>query len=185
MTSQRIGKYACLETERRYLLSKIPDDLLDKPEGWFITDRYFANTRLRLRHMKSVSEDEHIYKLTQKYRAESQNPIETTITNIYLTKQEYDFLEFLGGKMVKKTRYPYRAQNHKFSIDVFEGRHKGLILAELELDGQSGLAEDTLPWFALKEVTDDPFFTGGQLAMMTEQEFSLGLAKRLRDENSY
>jgi len=185
MTSQRIGKYACLETERRYLLSKIPDDLLDKPEGWFITDRYFANTRLRLRHMKSVSEDEHIYKLTQKYRAESQNPIETTITNIYLTKQEYDFLEFLGGKMVKKTRYPYRPQNHKFSIDVFEGRHKGLILAELELDGQSGLAEDTLPWFALKEVTDDPFFTGGQLAMMTEQEFSLGLAKRFRDENSY
>jgi hypothetical protein len=74
MTSQRIGKYACLEVEYRYLLSKIPDVLLNNPEGWLITDRYFPNTRLRLRHMQSLSGDENIYKLTQKYRSETQTP---------------------------------------------------------------------------------------------------------------
>ncbi len=87
MTSQRIGKYACLEVESRYLLNKVPDDLLDNANGWLITDRYFPNTRLRLRHMKSLSGNEDVYKLTQKYRSETQNAYETTITNTYLPKQ--------------------------------------------------------------------------------------------------
>jgi len=184
MTSQRIGKYACLETERRYLLKNIPDDLLENTNGWLITDRYFPNTRLRLRQMKSVSGNETIYKLTQKYRSETQNAYETTITNLYLTEEEYNHLEFLDGKIIKKKRYPYSAQNHNFSIDVFEGRHQGLILAEMEFEGQSELGEFALPLFALKEVTDDPFFTGGNLVTMTEQEFRQGLSHCLRDHQS-
>src|SRR5215510_7383795 len=108
MTSQRIGKYACLEVECRYWLNKIPDGLFDNPKGWLITDRYFPNTRLRLRYMKSISGNEHIYKLTQKYRAETQNAYETTITNIYLTQAEYNHLAALEAKILKKMRYPYR-----------------------------------------------------------------------------
>ena len=61
MTLQRIGKYACLEVEYRYLLSKIPDGMMDNPKGWLITDRYLPNTPLRLRHMQSLSGDENIY----------------------------------------------------------------------------------------------------------------------------
>ena len=171
MTSQRIGKYACLETERRYLLKNIPDDLLENTNGWLITDRYFPNTRLRLRHMKSISGNELIYKLTQKYRSETQNAYETTITNLYLTEEEYNHLESIEGKVIKKKRYPYSVQNHNFSIDVFEGRHQGLILAEMEFEGQTELGEFALPLFALKEVTDDPFFTGGNLVTMTDEEF--------------
>jgi CYTH domain-containing protein len=185
MTSQRIGKYACLETERRYLLKKIPDDLLENTNGWLITDRYFPNTRLRLRHMKSVSGNENIYKLTQKYRSETQNAYETTITNLYLTEEEYNHLESLEGKIIKKKRYPYSVQNHNFSIDVFEGRHQGLILAEMEFEGQSELGEFTSPLFAFRDVTDDPFFTGGNLVTMTDEEFRQGLSLRLRDHQSF
>ncbi len=185
MTSQRIGKYACLETERRYLLKEFPDDLLENTNGWLITDRYFPNTRLRLRHMKSVSGNENIYKLTQKYRSETQNAYETTITNLYLTEEEYNHLESLEGKIIKKKRYPYSVQNHNFSIDVFEGRHQGLILAEMEFEGQSELGEFALPLFALKDVTDDPFFTGGNLVTMTDEEFRQGLSQRLRDHQSF
>jgi hypothetical protein len=90
MASQRIGKYACLEVEYRYLLNKIPDDWPGGPKGWLITDRYFPNTRLRLRHMKSLAGDKHVYKLTQKYRSETQKAYETTITNVYLTEAEYN-----------------------------------------------------------------------------------------------
>jgi len=185
MTSQRIGKYACLETERRYLLKNIPDDLLENTNGWLITDRYFPNTRLRLRHMKSVSGNENIYKLTQKYRSETQNAYETTITNLYLTEEEYIHLESLEGKLIKKTRYPYSVQNHNFSIDVFEGRHQGLILAEMEFEGQSELGEFALPLFTLKDVTDDPFFAGGNLVTMTDEEFRQGLSQRFRDHQSF
>lgn len=185
MTSQRIGKYACLETERRYLLKKIPDDLLENTKGWLITDRYFPSTRLRLRHMKSISGDQTIYKLTQKYRSETQNTHETTITNLYLTEAEYNYLEPLEAKIIKKKRYPYKAQNHNFSIDVFEGRHQGLILAEIEFEKQAGLDEFALPIFALEDVTDDPFFTGGNLALMTDEAFRQELSQRLRDHENF
>jgi len=179
MASQRIGKYACLETERRYLLNKIPADLL-QANGWLITDRYFPTTRLRLRRMKSISTDETIYKLTQKYRSEIQNATETTITNLYLTEAEYTFLQTLEARIIEKQRYPYTLQHQRFSIDVFDGRHKGLILAEMELEQAAELDAAALPAFALKVVTADPFFAGGNLARMTDLEFSQGLSQRLQ-----
>jgi CYTH domain-containing protein len=183
MASQRIGKYACLEVECRYLLNKIPEDLPDDPKGkgWLITDRYFPNTRLRLRQMESLSGKENIYKLTQKYRSETQNPYEATITNLYLTEAEYHHLEALDAKILKKRRYPYIVQNHSFSIDVFEGRHQGLILAELELENKTEADELVFPSFVLKDVTDDPFFSGGNLVTMMDEEFQQGLSQRIRD----
>jgi len=181
MTSQRIGKYACLEVERRFLLNKIPDDLLSNPKGWLITDRYFPHTRLRLRHLQSLSGDENIYKLTQKYHSEKQNAYKTTITNVYLTEAEYSLLQALEGKVLKKTRYPSTFSGYSLSIDVFEDRHQGLILAEMEPDRKAGVAELALPSFVLKEVTEDPFFTGGSLMTMTDEEFRQGLSQRLRD----
>jgi len=181
MTSQRIGKYACLEVEGKYLLNRIPDDLLDTSTGWLITDRYFPNTRIRLRHMKSSSGDVHIYKLTQKYRSEMQSAYETTVTNEYLSEAEYNYFAALEAKILKKKRYPYTLQNHSFSIDVFEGRHQGLILAEMEFENKAGAEEFVIPSFVLKDVTENQFFTGGYLVAMTDEEFQQGLSQRLRD----
>ena len=184
MTSQHIGKYACLEVERRYWLNGVPDNLLNNPIGWLITDRYFPETRLRLRHLNSLLRDEHIYKLTQKYRAETQSAAETTITNLYLTEAEYNLLAALEAKVIEKKRYPYTLQNHSLSIDVFEGRHQGLILAEMELEQKTGADELVLPSFVLKDVTEDPFFTGGNLVTMTDEEFQQGLSQRLHDHEN-
>jgi CYTH domain-containing protein len=181
MTSQRIGKYACLEVESRYLLNKVPDDLLDDANSWLIIDRYFPNTHLRLRYMKSVSRNEDIYKLTQKHRMETQNAYETTITNIYLTEAEYKLLESLEANILQKKRYRYTIQNYSLSIDVFEGRHQGLILAEIELEKKGEADAFVLPSFVLKDVTEDPFFTGGNLVTMTDEEFKHGLSQRIRD----
>ena len=184
MTSQRIGKYACLETERRYLLRTVPDDLPANADGWHISDCYFPNTRLRLRNMKAIAGDENIYTLTQKYRSGTQNAFETTITNMYLTEAEYNFLQPLEAKIIRKRRYPYSAQNHKFSIDVFEGRHQGLILAEIEMENKVEAGEFVPPSFVLKDVTDDPFFTGGNLVTMTDEEFKQGLSQRIRNHEN-
>ena len=179
MTSQRIGKYACIEVERRFLLNKVPDNL--PTNGWLITDRYFPNTRLRLRHMKSVSNNDNIYKLTQKYPNETQDAYETTITNIYLTEEEYKLFESVEANILQKKRYPYTIQNHSLSIDVFEGRHQGLILAEMELENRVEADAFVLPAFLLKDVTKDPFFAGGNLVAMTDEEFKQGLSQRLHD----
>ncbi len=175
MTTQRLGKYACLEIERRYLLKTIPGNLAADGDGWLITDHYFPQTRLRLRHMQSVSGGENIYKLTQKYRTETQDADETTITNVYLTDVEYHFFKTLDAQILRKKRYTYRAEERNFSIDVFDGRHQGLILAEVEFESKSELADFVLPSFALRDVTAVPFFTGGRLVTMTDEEFRRGL----------
>lgn len=181
MTSQRIGKYACLEIEFKYWLNKVPDDLPDDSNSWLITDHYFPHTRLRLRHMRSTSKGEDIYKLTQKYRTEAQNAYEATITNIYLTEAEYNLLKSSEARIIQKKRHPYKIQSHSLSIDVFEGHHRGLILAEMELENKADAAAFVLPSFVLKDVTDDPFFSGGNLAAMADEEFSRELSQRLRD----
>ncbi|MBT3188529.1 MAG: hypothetical protein HN736_03805 [Anaerolineae bacterium] len=178
MNPQRIGKYACLETERRFLLNELPEHLLENSTGWLITDRYIPNTRIRLRHMQSLSDDRNIYKLTQKYRAEHQDASETTITNIYLTKIEYDLFSTLGAKLLRKRRYPYKIKDHTFSIDIFEGRYQGLILAEIEFEKIAEKDKFLLPSFAVKDITDDVFFTGGNLVNLTAEEFKEELSKQ-------
>jgi CYTH domain-containing protein len=180
MSSQRIGKYACLEMERKYLLKKLPDDFVENSNGWLITDRYFPNTRLRLRSMKSIPGHQTIYKLTQKYRSEHQDEYETTITNMYLTEAEFSNFASLEAKIVRKRRHAFSNQSHSFSIDVFEDRHQGLFLAEIEFENKSELDEVPLPLFAIREVTGDHFFTGGNLAVLTDDEFRHGLSQRLR-----
>jgi CYTH domain-containing protein len=72
-------------------------------------------------------------------------------------------------------------QNQSFSIDIFDGRHQGLILAEMELENKAGVDEIALPSFVIRDVTDDPFFTGGNLVTITDEEFKQGLSQRLRD----
>jgi CYTH domain-containing protein len=182
MSSQRIGKYACLEIECRYLLNKIPDNVLENRQGWLITDRYLPNTRLRLRHMQSLTGGEHIYKLTQKYRSEMQNEYEATITNVYLSEAEYHLFESLEAKLLQKKRYPLSLPNFSLSIDVFEGRHQGLILGEMEVEKKPGVNKLVLPSIVIRDVTEDPFFRGGSLATMTDEEFLRGLSYRLHDQ---
>jgi CYTH domain-containing protein len=177
MTPKRIGKYARLEIERRYLLHKLPDDMNEDSSCWQIIDRYFPSTRLRLRSMESITGDEVIYKLTQKYRSEIQEAYETTITNIYLTHAEYALFEPLDARVIKKKRFPYRTFKHKFSIDVFEDRHQGLILAAIEFENKSECDEMDLPSFSFKDVTYDDFFSGGNLVFMTQEDFRVGLAQ--------
>jgi CYTH domain-containing protein len=67
-------------------------------------------------------------------------------------------------------------------IDVFEGRHQGLLLAEMEVEQKAEIEGLALPSFILKDVTEDSFFTGGNLVTMTDGEFRQGLLQRLRDD---
>jgi CYTH domain-containing protein len=169
MSSQRIGKYACLELERRYLLHKPPDGLLEGGAGTAIIDHYLENTRLRLRHMRLAS-GEQVYKFTQKYQAADRDATETTITNLYLSEAEYRLLAQLGGKKLVKTRYPYAYRGREYGIDVFEDELAGLVLAETECASQEEVQSLSKPDFALEDVTADPFFKGGNLVNLTNRE---------------
>ena len=134
--------------------------------------------------VETTSGDEHIYKLTQKYRSETQNIYETIITNMYLTEAEYNHFDVLKAKTLQKKRYPYSLSNLSLSIDVFEERHQGLVLAEMEMEKRVDVDKLALPSFVIKDVTDDLFFSGGNLATMTDKDFRQGLSQRLRDHKN-
>lgn len=179
MSSKRLGKYACLELERRYLLREVPPNLAAQANGWLIVDRYILNTRLRLRRMIALKSGKIMCKFGQKYRAPSQSGVETTMTNIYLDEAEFECLSKLEAREVVKKRYRYSSDGLEYGIDVFEGTLTGLILAEIECETKQDCEQLQPPSFSLKEVTDDIFFTGGFLSKLTKEEFETSLAKRL------
>jgi CYTH domain-containing protein len=169
-------KYARVEQERRFLLKTFPEDF--NPDNPFlrIIDHYISGTRLRLRRMESPSGESLVFKLGQKYQASGQKAHQRTMTNIYLTEGEYQTLAVIGGSSIIKRRYPYRYAGDDYSLDVFEGKLGGLILMEIESLPDRDISSLLIPEFAVKEVTDDPFFTGGVLAELSGEGFQQWLA---------
>jgi CYTH domain-containing protein len=159
-------KYARIERERRYLLAELPPGLTADSPHTHIIDRYIPGTRLRLRRMEDETGNVIALKLTQKYDPPTGTGLETIITNLYLNETEFQALACLEGPTLRKRRYPYPFAGRNFSIDVFEGALKGLILCEIEFDEHTD-SHLELPPFAVREVTDDPFFTGGHLVTLT------------------
>ncbi len=156
-----IPKYSKLEFERRWLAPKEFARQLNSPYI-VIEDKYLSCGRLRLRKMSgNVSP---VYKLCKKYGSPAL--ANEPIVNIYLTEQEYLSLKNLVGYEIRKKRYKYTDGPSEFSVDVFEGTHKDIILAEIETHDIESLESIPSPSFATKEVTGDIHFTGGHLAKL-------------------
>ncbi|MEZ5162295.1 MAG: hypothetical protein R2688_00810 [Fimbriimonadaceae bacterium] len=95
-------KYSLPEIERRWLVdeSQLPD--LNVLPVTHILDLYIDNTRMRLRKM-TAQDGTTTYKLCKKYGPSG--PYSEPITNIYLTKEEYETFQHLSGRWVEKNRY--------------------------------------------------------------------------------
>jgi CYTH domain-containing protein len=169
-------KYARIETEHRFLLKAIPEDLSAEEPFYRIIDRYIPGTRLRLRRIESPSGETLAFKLGQKYQAPDLDAHQTLMTNFYLDEAEYQVLTPIGGSTIIKRRYRYTFAGNDYSIDVFEGNLLGLILAEIESHSEVDISPLPVPKFTIREVTDDPLFTGGKLAELSKDEFQAWLA---------
>jgi CYTH domain-containing protein len=88
------------------------------------------------------------------------------ITSIYLTEAEFALFAHLPGETIQKTRhYVEPIGGVEVSVDRFEGRLEGLIMAEAEFDSEAAMHAFPDPDFAIREVTADPRYGGGQLAV--------------------
>ena len=68
------------------------------------------------------------------------------------------------GTVIKKCRYNVDYEGHKWEIDVFEGVHQGLILAEIELENE--ITSFAIPPFIGDEVTGNPQYYYSVLYVM-------------------
>lgn len=67
-----------------------------------------------------------------------------------------------GDRIIKKTRYLVPVDDVTFEVDVFKGRHAGIVMAEVEL--QSEDQEIPKPLWLGREVTGDSRFSNRTMA---------------------
>jgi CYTH domain-containing protein len=169
------SKYTRVEYERRFLVPPHSDwQGSAEPYSKTFEDKYLRDTRLRLRVLTDTDSGRRIIKLNKK--SESPSPYFQTIGRILLSPEEHKLFDDLAGDRLKKERYYHHHLGRVFSIDVFEGELEGLILCETEADGMEDLMSAQFPAFATHEVTEDSFFTGGNLCRTTRAELLRKLA---------
>lgn len=134
-----------MEIERKFLIKELPD--LDKYEHKHITQGYL-NTDPVVR----VREDGDKYYLTYK----GKGLLMREEANLPLTKEAFNHLIVKSdGKIIRKMRYLIPYESFTVELDVFEGDHAPLIMAEVEFESKQQADSFIAPdWFG-KEVTLD------------------------------
>ncbi len=162
-------KYTRVEYERRFLVSPRVE-WKSHVESYSKTfeDKYLRDARLRLRILTDSDTGRRLIKLNKK--SESASPYFQTVSRILLSPAEYELLDSIEGNRLRKTRYYHNFSGRVFSVDVFEGELDGLILCETEAESLEELMLASPPDYAKCEVTEDAFFTGGNLCRMTRPE---------------
>jgi CYTH domain-containing protein len=169
------AKYTRVEYERRFLVSPIANWKEGvEPYSKTFEDKYFRGSGLRLRILTDSDTGRQVIKLNKKFASES--PYFRTVSRILLSPAEYQLLDALGGDWLTKIRYYRNYLGRVFSIDVFEGGLEGLVLCETEAEDLDDLMSVEPPEYVLREVTDDPFFTGGNLCRTTRADLLHKLA---------
>jgi CYTH domain-containing protein len=164
------SKYARVERERRYLLRDLPEGLTRADSHLQITDNYITGTRLRIRKVREPRTNKWTVKFTQKFAPDPSDLSRTIITNTYLNALEAETLSVFNANEIRKNRYYFDHEGRKFSIDMFLGDLFGLVLAEVGFETDEELDNYPKPPFALADVTNNPFFSGGRLCEMTFSE---------------
>lgn len=86
---------------------------------------------------------------------------------IPLTDAEDMLNNLCSNNIISKTRYYVKHDNHLWEIDVFDGRHNGLIIAEIELSSEDETF--SIPSFIGDEVTGNIRYYNSELSKSTFQ----------------
>ena len=170
LSAENSPKYTRTLRQRRFLLRELPPGLLATDPHAQITDNYITGTRLRLRKSRWVQTNEWTLKLTQKHAPAPPDFSRTLVTSIFLNEAEYEVLSIFEGNELRKNRYPYEHEGRAYSVEVFLGELRGLILAETDFDDDEEMDAFALPSFAFVDVTRDEMFTGGSLVHLSADD---------------
>ncbi len=153
-----------LEIERKFLISEIPGEanIIKRTtisQGYLSIDKNGTEVRIREidgKHFLTVKTDTNNKRERNEYEME-------------INKEEFIALWSLTKeRIIKKTRYLLIEQNHYVEIDEFHGRHKGLLLAEVEFSSKEDAESFTPPVWFKKEVTEESSYRNKHLANVNE-----------------
>lgn len=160
-----------MEIERKYLVRDLPDDL-DQYEHYEIEQAYLCTSpTLRIRKMGDA------YILTVKEKINnSSSAIHNREEEFSLSEQTYNhLLSKCDFGRVGKTRYRINLRQQLgdgayegliAELDIFHGRHRGLMLVEVEFPNTQ-VANNFVPpsWFG-EDVSSDYHYRNSYLASM-------------------
>ena len=146
------------EIERKFLVRELPPNLR-KCKSRAIEQGYFAakpdGTQVRLRKAGTN------HTLTFKRgRGLKRSEWEIALS----PEQFYELWPTTEGRRLRKTRYDVACGEHLIEVDIYGGRNKGLIVAEVEFDDARQYRKFFPPdWFG-KEVTGRSRYSNVRLA---------------------
>ena len=146
------------EIERKFLVRKLPGDLMSWPhteisQGYLVSTDDGLQVRLRKKNGQ--------YSLT--FKRGVGNVREER--EIELTAEQLNALwPATEGKRLVKTRYEIPFGDRVIEIDVYGGRHEGLVVAEVEFDEEDDAKRFRPPDWLGDDVTGDPRYSNQLLA---------------------
>ena len=144
-----------MEIERKFLIPQLPEDLESYPHTHIWQGYLCARPTVRIRR------EGEMYILTYK----GKGMMAREETNLPLTPRSFEHLAAkIDGVPIEKTRYRIPLPPYTVELDVFEGEHAGLWLAEVEFPSVEEAQAFTPPeWFG-EDVTYDKNYRNVRLA---------------------
>lgn len=146
-----------IEIERKFCVQEMPN--LTAHSGVAIAQGYLAvdvaGTEIRVRR-----EGGYYYQTVKTGMGIKRIEVEMALTRV-----QFDILwPLTAGRRVKKVRYELIEGKWTIELDVYRGRLKGLVVAEVEFESVVESARFVPPpWFG-REVTDDARYKNANLA---------------------
>ena len=149
-----------MEIERKYLVSSLPENLDSCPHEEIEQGYLCTSPTLRIRRMG----DSFILTVKEKVRSAT-SAIVNREEEFAMSPDSYARLKNkCDGSMVEKTRYRIPVGDYTAELDIFHGRHEGLLLVEVEfpsVDAADAFVPPT--WFG-QDVSEDPRYRNSYLA---------------------
>lgn len=147
-----------MEIERKFLVRQLPDDLSQYP------CRLIEQAYLCTDPVVRIRQDNENYYLTYK----GKGLMIREEYNLPLTQKSYrHLLAKADGNIITKRRYVIPYHSRFIELDIFEGVHKGLCLAEVEFTSETEAFTFQIPdWFGI-EVTQNPKYQNSSLSQIS------------------
>lgn len=148
-----------VEIERKFLVNDPERAIISASHSFQIYQGYISNdtsrtVRLRIRDAKGF--------LTIKGPASSDGTTRLEWEQEIPVSEAKALMPLCLPGVIQKTRYYVTEQQQLFEVDVFEARHQGLVIAEIELKDPKDNIQ--LPLWIGKEVTGDKRYYNSYLA---------------------
>ena len=169
-----------LEIEKRFL---VPEDKVEELKGFIVPDSGVKMNDVYIPN-GNAHKDLRLRQKGEKYMVTRKRPVKdgdtTTMleTTIELSKYEFDALASGIESNVEKERFLIDISEWRGELDIFSGRHEGLVVVEFEFQNEEDLSDfEQNAKLDLVDITNIEWLAGGRLAEIDGETLKARMAE--------